>query len=71
MNASFASDDDGSENDRRALDTYGTMLTRRGLQSSGAIQCVNPECDNWMVPARMWDVERVKCHACDTEFCSR
>lgn len=67
----LASDGDGSEKNRRALDTYGTLLNRRGLQSIGAIPCVSPECENWMVPAGMWDDERIKCHVCHTEFCGR
>lgn len=59
------------EKNRRALDTCGTLLTRRGLQSTGAVPCVSPECGNWMVPTRMGDGQRVKCGTCLIEFCGR
>ncbi|CAM9219754.1 unnamed protein product [Ectocarpus sp. 12 AP-2014] len=58
-----------SEEDRRALDTCRNLLTRRGLESTGAIPCVSPECGNWMVPEG--GVQRVKCASCLVEFCSR
>lgn len=58
-----------SEEDRRALDTCRNLLTRRGLESTGAIPCVSPECGNWMVPEG--GVQRVKCASCLVEFCGR
>eukprot|EP00752_Nemacystus_decipiens_P013473 g11932.t1 len=57
------------EQNRRALETCGTLLTRRGLQSTGAVPCVSPECGNWMVPTRMGDGQRVTCGTCLIEFC--
>lgn len=57
------------ENDRRALETCNTLLTRRGLESTGAVPCVSPECGNWMVPEG--GGQRVKCSSCLIEFCGR
>lgn len=55
--------------DRRALDTCRTLLTRRGLESTGAVPCVSPECGNWMVPEG--GGQRVRCDSCLIEFCRR
>lgn len=58
-----------SDQDKRALETCRTMLTRRGLESTGAVPCVSAECGNWMVPEG--DGQRVRCSSCLTEFCGR
>lgn len=55
--------------DKRALDTCRTLLTRRGLESTGAIPCVSPSCGNWMV--HEGGGQRVKCGSCLVEFCGR
>ncbi|CAM9176920.1 unnamed protein product, partial [Hapterophycus canaliculatus] len=57
------------EADKRALDTCRTLLTRRGLESTGAIPCVSPNCGNWMV--HEGGGQRVKCSSCLVEFCGR
>ncbi len=57
------------QSDRRALETCNTLLTRRGLESTGAVPCVSPECGNWMVPEG--GGQRVKCTSCLIEFCGR
>lgn len=57
------------ENDRRALDACRNMLTRRGLESTGAVPCISPECGNWMVPEG--GGQRVRCDSCLIEFCGR
>ena len=58
-----------SDDDRRALETCRTLLTRRGLESTGAVPCVSAECGNWMVPEG--DGQRVRCSSCLIEFCGR
>ena len=58
-----------SDQDKRALEACRTMLTRRGLKSTGAIPCVSAACGNWMVPEG--NGQRVRCSSCLTEFCAR
>lgn len=58
-----------SEQDKRALDVCRNLLTRRGLESTGAVPCVSAECGNWMVPEGTG--QRVQCSSCLMEFCRR
>lgn len=55
--------------EERALDACRTLLTRRGLEATGAIPCVISTCGNWMVPVDVG--QRVQCSACLVEFCRR